>query len=512
MAITTRVPDETVPQRVPAIARRPSAPARPSVSSWRTALASSVVYTLLWAGLCNSLLDHSTWRALPGASWYAGMANDGAPIAILVVWLVVLLVLAVTGRLWLTLALTLDITLVLAQVNTTKLETRDEPLYPAATGFLASPGFLLDMVPRSTLVLGLGGLALLTVLLLLIGRFAARRFAPVARGASHGAKVRLIALRVVVVLACAASLGAARNFNEPENAWRSLFNANHIMWRPWSQQENYEANGFIAGLLFNMHTDAMKRPDGYSHARMQQIVTTYANSAKNVNASRRAGALDDVNVVLVLSESFSDPMRLRGLSFASNPIPRTRSIMSRTTSGSMLSPGYGGGTANVEFEVLTGLSMGLFAPQVTSPYPQLLADEDDFPSAVSWFASHGHDPIAIHPFTTEMYKRREVYQRLGFQDFIHDSTMKESERIQRGRYIDDTSAFDEVLSQMQTREKPLLVNLVTMQNHMPFTDQYDDPIRVSGLPKGRAEQAGQYARGISITDGSLATFLVACCR
>ena len=49
-----------------------------------------------------------------------------------------------------------------------------------------------------------------------------------------------------------------------------------------------------------------------------------------------------------------------------------------------------------------------------------------------------------------------------------------------GRFIDDKSAFDEVLHQIETHQKPVLAHLITMQNHMPFGGQYDDPINPTG--------------------------------
>src|SRR6187551_3002653 len=85
-----------------------------------------VVATMTWAAGLNFLLDHSTWHGLPHRVWYSGLISDGDPAGILLVWLVLVLVLAVTGRLWLTLALTLDLTLIVAAANTTKVRMRTE--------------------------------------------------------------------------------------------------------------------------------------------------------------------------------------------------------------------------------------------------------------------------------------------------------------------------------------------------------------------------------------------------
>jgi phosphoglycerol transferase MdoB-like AlkP superfamily enzyme len=125
---------------------------------------------------------------------------------------------------------------------------------------------------------------------------------------------------------------------------------------------------------------------------------------------------------------------------------------------------------------------------------------------VDWFIAHGHTPIAIHPFSPRMYARPEVYDALGFTKFITKDQMKFKARG-GGRFIDDGSAFDEVLSQIKGHDKPLLAHLVSMQNHMPYGGQYDDPITPSGLPQNFSRLAGQYGRGIARTDEEFAAFL-----
>ena len=55
--------------------------------------------------------------------------------------------------------------------------------------------------------------------------------------------------------------------------------------------------------------------------------------------TRAADAMDDVNVVMVLSESFSDPEALAGVHLAEDPIPFTRRLMYSTDLGSMLAKG-----------------------------------------------------------------------------------------------------------------------------------------------------------------------------
>ena len=169
---------------------------------------------------------------------------------------------------------------------------------------------------------------------------------------------------------------------------------------------------------------------------------------------------------------------------------------------------YGTGTSGMEFSALTGQSLGLFNPQISAPYQNFMTGLSSYPSAVGWFAQHGHEPIAVHPYLDTMYRRNTIYPMLGFQDFVHDANMSEQERIGRSDFISDRSAFDEVEKQIESHQQPLLVNLVTMQNHVPTVDWYDDPVPVE-TPGNSDEVAGLagYARGQELSDGALQDFL-----
>jgi hypothetical protein len=260
-------------------------------------------------------------------------------------------------------------------------------------------------------------------------------------------------------------------------------------------------------MLYNMHTPAMKKPAGYGPESMAAIVDKYDTLARKKNASRNSDALDDYNVVVVLSEAFSDPTLLQGVQYAEDPIPRTRQVMDNTTSGLMLAQLFGGGTANMEFEVLTGLSLSQFMPQMQTPYSMMVPNYSSFPSAVGLMTTEGHEPIAMHPYMTSMYKRETTYPILGFKRFLGEDDFLQAERIQASEFISDASAFRQVSRELDESADPLFVNLVTMQNHYPMKDWYDDPLPVTGVCCEYKDEAEGYGRGLEFTDSALAEFL-----
>ena len=167
----------------------------------------------------------------------------------------------------------------------------------------------------------------------------------------------------------------------------------------------------------------------------------------------------------------------------------------------------GGGTANMEYELLTGLSLADYQPQLNTPYQQLVPKYSSFPSAVGYFKNLGYEALAIHPYLPEFYHRNEVYPIFGFDRFITDHDMSVRKKEPKGSFISDESAFDETLSQLEDSSKPVFLNLVTMQNHYPWDDQFDKRWPVSGVSGDTKAQLGGYATGINYTDKALRKFL-----
>jgi len=462
----------------------------------------SLLGTAMTALLCNLALE---LVRLAGVGDYPWRHKTPAFVLMfllgsLVLWLLVGLVHAVVGRLRVTVAVAATATALVAVVDYEKVRVRREPLYPSDWRFIGDIGFLKDMIGPRVVLLVVAG-ALVAAVAFVASRGARRRFAAGGSRERHPrSRPAQAALRLVTVAACLLSLGYISNFNSPGNAARGTYEALGATWMPWSQQRNYLGNGFVGGFLYNLQAPAMTRPEGYSTTELARIAARYRRAAERINRTRHPDAMEDVNVVMVLSESFSDPEALAGVHLAEDPIPFTRRLMASTTSGAMLARGYGGGTANMEFEALTGMSMSQFPPQVQVPYNALVPRYDSFPSAVQWFEQRGYRSVAIHPFTTEMYRRRDVYRTFGFDDFVYDRRMHDQSRLGHDGYICDAAAFGEVQRQIEAANDPLFVNLVSMQNHMPYPDRYDDPIEATDDDGEPLTELGQYARGLAYTD------------
>jgi phosphoglycerol transferase MdoB-like AlkP superfamily enzyme len=492
--MTTRLP------RVPAVLRRPQ--------STLTGLARPAGIHLVF-GLVVSILAVTVIEAArTGLDWsYLGfLVSRHAGVIVVgvaVVLLVVAALLAVTGRMWVTASVVLCVATVVGLASQLKYEVRREPLYPRDLVFMLEPKFLLEMVEPRLLWLALLGLVPLVAFAWGLSRLFTLWLR---RGPSpeHTARRRtLLVARFAVAALCVTLLSSLIQFNHTGNVWRTAYEAAGAHWAKASQPNNYRNNGFLGGFLYNLDIPAMTIPPGYSRAAMQRIVARYSSLAEHHNEGRDPDALEDVNVISILAESFSDPARLAGIRLAEDPIPHTRELMAEIPSGLMLSQKIGGGTSAMEFETLTGMALAHFNSAMDTPYQMLIPSRRTFPSAVEMFNQLGHSTLAIHPYRSTMYQRDHVYPILGFSDFVDGSRMEHRGRRGENPYIADLDAYFQVLDAIESHDEPVFVNLVTMQNHAPYTGNYSDPIAVAGLTGEDAEMVGQYARGLTYSDRAI---------
>ena len=350
---------------------------------------------------------------------------------------------------------------IMGVVNLEKTRQRTEPLYPSDFEMITASKSLLGMVPWQTAAAGIAFVLFGGVVIYFLIRRNLRRQTPKLSKKNRLAMLLVTSIGVLYI----------GQFQQPGNLVKLAYEKKND-WILWSQLDNYHVNGFVAGFLYNLPSDPMEKPAYYSAGKIDELQAKYQVIADEINAGRDKTE-PDVNIIFVMNESFSDPLELDGLNLGMDPIPFVRALADNSYSGEMLSTGYGGGTANIEFEALSTFSMEPFEANITTPYTQFLSSIEQFPSVVSRLKDAGYATTAIHPFNTTMYKRKENYKVLGFDSFIYDATMSSvTERIDTNPYISDKSAYEEVLQKMAETPETDFIHLVTMQNHAPYVNKY----------------------------------------
>lgn len=345
---------------------------------------------------------------------------------------------------------------ILGFANYLKMSYRQEPIYPDDLKMITEFNLLKDMTGTPIFI----GLMLLAIL-----AFGGVVWA-IVRSFKKDRTFQIY--RILTLVMTVAMMGYFSNFNNPNNLLRKAYNQT-ALWIPYSQKMNYYNTGFIGGFLYNLKVEPMERPEGYSKEKINEITKKYQATADEKN---QTASDEQPNIIYVMSESFSDPSHLNGVTVTGDPLADYREVANQTYSGRMLSQNYGGGTANIEFEALTGLSMALFNGQMTTPYTMLVPKLDQLPSLVSTLNAQNYRTTAIHPYNTSMYKREDVYQTLGFDSFISEGNMTYTDTIDNNPYISDESAYKEILDLLKDEQTPQFVHLVTMQTHMPYAGKY----------------------------------------
>lgn len=234
----------------------------------------------------------------------------------------------------------------------------------------------------------------------------------------------------------------------------------------WSQTENYEKNGFVIGFLYNLGGASAEEPEGYSERRILAIADKY-RAEKAADTSRLPWGEEIDNLIIILNETFYDPSLLTEhyAHTGGDVTPNLHKIFRNYPSGYMYSTVYGGGTANVEFEVQTGLS-NYWA--MTTPYVNILPKLESLISPAQAGEIYDFSARGIHSYDKTMYKRHLAYRTMGYDELIGESEFTHTEKEAKSSVLNDRAIYQEVLDLLKDSDEPQVISTITMQNHAPY--------------------------------------------
>lgn len=402
---------------------------------------------------------------------------------------------ALTNRYWLSLLVTGMGNVIWIVANIQKMDLRNEPILPSELAMINDLDSLLKMIDYHLLIYS--GIAIVVVIIAIIvlerWRQAQRLTWP----------WRLFWL-VLAVGAFSSSAFWNHHGSRMQTLMTGLDDQPHFI----HQAVGAKQNGPTVQFLNNVDITVMTRPHGYSRAAMDRISRKYGQAAKQINATR-TNRLKDQTIIFNLSESFANPNRVPGVSLKANPIPKIDHIKKQTTSGIMISSGYGGGTADMEYMTLTGFAMCNFAQTLSTPYTQLVPYLKHNPTIVQSFKY----AAAIHPYSKKFYDRGTDYPKFGFKKFSYlgskEYPIRHQKRIDRNTYMSDQTAYANTLDQLKDHPGAQFINLVTMQNHLPYNNLYNGTNRYRATVGNGTDpaQVANYAIGIHHTDEAVAQFI-----
>ncbi|MCD7843551.1 MAG: LTA synthase family protein [Clostridiales bacterium] len=311
-----------------------------------------------------------------------------------------------------------------------------------------------------------------------------------------------------------------------------------FFFTPWlptvgieAQQWRTQSNGFVLNFSLALRYSRVQQPDDYSEETLTELVTDLTEdeesdgmtlySASYIASQYDAATQDEdivpdelitvttdedgtqpVNIICIMDESFGDLAIFDTLEISEDSIPFYHSLTENTIKGWMYSPVTGAGTANVEYEFLTGNSVS-FLPDETTAYQ--LYVRDNMPSLVSWAEALGFSTTTIHPYYSSGWNRVQVYNYFGVDTQLWNTDFLNPKYV-RG-YISDQSDFEmiESITEAADGESTFIFN-VTMQNHGGYRQGWSNLTRevtLTGSMYGSSDYTEQYLNLMRETDNQL---------
>ncbi|MDY3017086.1 MAG: LTA synthase family protein [Blautia sp.] len=249
----------------------------------------------------------------------------------------------------------------------------------------------------------------------------------------------------------------------------------------------YEDYGYPYCLGVTIFDTGITCPRDYSEGEIKRI----ENTEKNLPETKDG---DHPNIIFLQLESFFDPKMVDYLEMSEDPIPVFRKLMKEYTSGYYKVPSVGAGTANTEFESITGMSLHYFGPG-EYPYKSILK-ETTCESAPYILKDLGYSTHAIHNNEANFYGRRSIFPNLGFDTFTSAEYMPEEDDKNPLGWTRDRVLTEEILKCLDSTEgQPDYVYTISVQGHgsYPEEPELEEPeITVTGSPTEAKNNQWEY--------------------
>lgn len=404
------------------------------------------------------------------------------------------LVAAVTWKVFFTVGATFSLLSILTFINSQKLAVRDAPFLPDDLRMAGNLGQVASYADQDAIMRLAAGVVFVLAGTILMEIFVKRAFGRDPKKLPWWERHSVIPRLTYGAIALAGLVSVTTPLLRQQPAdW-----VQGMELVGWNQTINYESNGIIIGFVNNLGRMEIPQPDNYSGETMQKIAERYeAKRAEDMTARKPLTEVAD-RVIVILDETFYDPALLTKYypHNGGDVLPNLHKLFQNYPSGYMYSPEYGGNTANIEFEVQTGLS-NYWAG--TIPYVTTVTKTAGLTSVASIARSLGYETTAIHSYDGTMYKRNLVYPLLGYNDFISRDEMKHTNKEpgpQNNMYLNDQAVFQEVLDVLKDGPERQMVNVVTMQNHSPYwLAEY--PKLEFTMKNSKGEDGGDYSRSVN---------------
>ena len=249
--------------------------------------------------------------------------------------------------------------------------------------------------------------------------------------------------------------------------------------------EDYGLPYCFSASLFNT---GISEPNGYTKKAMAKIDKD--GELNQTAASRSSDKLP--NIIVVQLESYFDVANAEFFTTSEDACPNLHNLYQNYSNGYFKVPSVGAGTANTEFEVLTGMNLRYFGP---GEYPyKTYSKKHPTESAATALASLGYGTHALHDNTGNFYSRANVFNNMGFDTFTSKEFMNVLQTTENG-WAKDEILTQHIMEAMDTTKQEDVVFTVSVQGHgnYPETQVIENPkIKVEGIEDEALKNKWEY--------------------
>lgn len=286
-----------------------------------------------------------------------------------------------------------------------------------------------------------------------------------------------------------------------------LYNNFEVFGDYYFKVNQYNSKGFLYSFLHDFHKLGVEKPKNYDLAYYNKIQSEF-KAQTNFNKNQMP------NIIMIMDESYSDLSENKNFDFSNyiDPMANFKEIIreENSISGHIIVANFGGGTSDTEFDVLTACSSRFIGNSLPS-YNFIKKEIDCIPNILK---NIGYDTLAIHPGEPWFYNRQNVYNFMGFDDFLYLNKDFNLKTQSIANYISEEATFDKIIEKtdehMKKNNNPIFVFCVTIQNHGPYESKYgiyqmnfDCDVSLNNYEH---DLLGNYFKGIADADIQLQRF------
>lgn len=295
---------------------------------------------------------------------------------------------------------------------------------------------------------------------------------------------RITAIVIVIIMATAGAIEGGMKTGVLDTFFANLAYA-------------YRDNGVAYSFLITWIKTGIDKPADYSAESIEGIFTGGELGDDGVYTPGEDDDLTEAdgrcpNIIFLQLESFMDPERIKNVSFSQDAIPNFRKLEKTCSTGYLEVPAVGAGTANVEFEAITGVSARFFGPG-EYPYKSVLT-ENTCETVPNDLRLLGYSSHAIHNHRGAFYNRNTVFRNMGFDTFSCLEYMNNVVKTPKN-WAKDGILTEQILDALNSTEGKDYIYTISVQGHgkYPTEEVLENPvITVTDAPDEESKWAWEY--------------------